>query len=849
MKLIYLSFFCLLLAYPGYAQLVLPDKAPVAETVAPGLKLWNQAKSFIEQQEYQKARQYLRSYQLEVNNTPELWLQAEVLLVGITIRENNIDSASEALDKAQKKVLKNKLLGKPVQRDLQMLRCEILEVSNQFIKAQKIYQTLISEYDLLKAKIALANNISDNLLAKKSLSPPQDLMIVEKILENYEKNVDRDSLELIRVKTKISIFKQINKESLNELQKLNQSWVRKGEFAILSIYVALAQKNYIQAQQLWKNKQTLITRKSHPLSVSTLAKLSRFYWSRDKAVSTALNKTLPLLIRDAKDEQIQQVLLTEQALQNKNTDKATVHIDIIKNKFPKTLKLPSLQIQLAELLLNVQKFEEVKNALANIAKLDDPDLQSRLDFLGASLLVTEKNDKGAAELFLKAAQVSKNEILIRRSLFLAGDLFQKTDNVQSAIKVLLALSNKSRHEYTDQSLFKLAVVYSKAKLYAEALTATKRLLKEGQEPKLKLEALYNKGDYELAAAKVDEAIRSYEQFALTYPKDQRSPLLLTKVYHLHRTKNKNLPKAVATLDKIIAQYRDTAPQTYSMALNQKAMILNLLGKPRESIKLCLVFLEFNEKIRSIKNDEVKLLLASAYQNSDELESSTTVPIYNDLIANSKYPSIAKTAIHALLAIPNKDAGTEAGLDQLLKTQSPLLDKQTTNQVMNWKKLKLSQTVAAQKLIYLDKLVTQSKNLTPKSLQKYWTATFLYEKSLLLPKEQQITLLKTALATNAGNKDNGALILNKDLLIALDRPDEALLNCLNVLYPYTVQMESDNYADWQHFHKACQSAGEILISQGRMKEAAKILARLKAAALPGSEKIILALTSQMEKKVK
>lgn len=120
--------------------------------------LIKQGQVLLEKGEYDKAKLTLKLYQKYVEKAPLNWLKAQLLLIRCNIETNNFLIANQLLKEAGTKLNPKLNSNVKIMTQLNLLKAEILEVKNDFYKAEKIYRDIYQKTKSSEVQIRLANN-------------------------------------------------------------------------------------------------------------------------------------------------------------------------------------------------------------------------------------------------------------------------------------------------------------------------------------------------------------------------------------------------------------------------------------------------------------------------------------------------------------------------------------------------------------------------------------------------------------------------------------------------------------------------------------------------------------------
>ena len=789
-------------------------------TQSPSADLFKQAERLMNQRDFEKAKLTLKLYQKYEEKNAQNWLKAQSLIIQSEIELNNFVVAETLINKTKEKIKNLPQANQNYEKSINLLEAEILEIQNKFEQAEKIYRALLKKNKAADIEIKLANNLIDRVLSGYSKQAQKDYEELRSLVSAYEKNNKRNPLELIRIKQKVSSYQMVNKETLSNLKKLETYWLKKDEYTIFRIYINNVLRNYDQAYNVWFENKDIITLKSHPLSVPVLVTLSRHFLDKAPKKTSEILKALPLLVRDKYEKNLVELLSIEQLLKNKKIAEAyAVYENSIKIN-PQGHNRSEMEINLAEAYLEVKEYKTCRKLISKIqAKaITNAELKSRKLFIDASLLQSEGKDKEAAVLFLRVGQTATNAQTALKSLFMAGKAFYNAKQCNRAVIAFKILLEKKRNKFTDDGLYYLSLSHAQCKDFPKALATIDRLILSGKNPELKKKALFEKGDYWVMAGNNSKAIEAYNDFTVVYSNDSRNAAIWYKIYNIH-LKQKQIPQCETILDKIIKKSSSNSPEVYSSALHQKALLHQLKGENRQSISLWQKYLEFNQKVSTKHKDEVKLMLAAAFQNSESLNLSASATIYEEVLEKSKDVNIRNIALKNLLEITASD---------------PKVHTETLKKLLN---TKISYNTEAVDLICAQALALKDlqkdsaafiNKLADSEHKRYWQAKALYVQNNKDSAKKGLKLLKTVKQPKLHIQK---LALQRDFHQVLKDPEATLNSCLEIIYLMTAKENWSHSSNWTEIIPSSSIAISLLIEQGRVKQAAKIYQRLVSGGFP------------------
>ncbi|MCM8525512.1 MAG: hypothetical protein NE327_03280 [Lentisphaeraceae bacterium] len=789
--------------------------------------LLNQGKKLLENNDFEKAKLTFKLYQKYVEKDAVKWLNAQLQLVRCNIETNSFLEAEKLLKSASDKL--GKINPPPINigNKISLLKAEILEIKNNFYEAEQIYRELISHSNSPDIQARLANNLIDRVLTGYSKSTQKDYDELRNIVSSYEKNDSRNPLELIRLKQKVSSYQMINKQTLENLEKLSTYWIRKDEFILFKIYLNNSLRKYNEAYKVWSANNQIISLKTHPLTVPALVNLSRHFLKSKLENSVEINKTLQVLVRDEREKSLVNEIIIEQLIhQGKAAEAKNLYEDFIKST-PNAHNKNAILVSLAEAFLDVQDYKTCVSLMKEIPddSLLSAENKSRKVYIEASLLQADGKDLDAAVLFLRVGQTASNPQIALKSLFMAGKAFYGANQCNRAVIAFKMLLEKRRNSYTDEAMYYLSRSHAQCKDYKKALAVIDQIIIVGKNPDLKKSALFEKGDYYLKAGDVNKAIESYNDYTVVYTDDSRNAAIWLKIYNIHRSL-KDLNSSEGILAKIIEKSSKSSPEIYSEALHQKAIIHQLKGENRESISLWLTFLEFNQKVPNKLNDDVKIMLAAAYQNSEVLNLEAAKSIYLEVIENSKQDSTREIAVFNLLKMSEGSSKNEVEvLSKILSLNSDLSDEAVN----------VSLNAAFKKLEDADKtfstqLISRISRIKNPELKALWQSRLLFEN------KKHNEVLKTLKQVKSERYLHRKSLLQKDTYLALNKPELALNPCLEIIYSFSTKVSQNQYSDWKDLENAALTAARILKSMGREDRALKIKERILLSKVPHSAAI-------------
>ena len=811
-----------------FAVLILIQLQVIAQNgQSPSSELFKQAEKLIEKQDFEKAKLTLKLFQKYEEKKPKSWLNAQVLIIRSEIELGNFNIAKNLIKIAKDKIVKETIPLAEIEKDILFLEAEIFEIENQFTKAEAIYRKLLKKANSPDIQIKLANNLIDRVLSSHTKQAQKDYEELRTLVSSYEKNNGRNPLELIRIKQKVNSYQMVNKETLSNLEKLETYWLKKDEYTIFRIYLNNVLRNYEQSYKVWLENKAIVSLRSHPLTVPVLISLSRHFLQKNLKRSKEINSSLSLLVRDSKEKNLVDLLSIEILLLEKKAAEAySVYENSIKNN-PDSPKRSEMEIILAEAYLEQKEFKICRSLLKAVSdkKIINPELKSRKLFIDASLLQASGKEKDAAVLFLRVGQTATNAQTALKSLFMAGKAFYSAQQCNRAIIAFKILLEKKRNQFTDETLYYLSLSHAQCKDYPKALSTIDQLILTGKNPQLKKKALFEKGDYWVMSGNTSKAIEAYNDYTVVYTKDSRNPAIWYKIYKIHLSQKK-LPESEKILTKIIKNSSNDSPDVYSAALHQKALMHQLRGEDRESITLWQKYLEFNQKVETKAKDEVKLMLAAAYQNSESLNLTASVTIYEDVFLKTKDSQIREISLRNLLSISSTEP--QAYLETLKKLLTS--KEKLSAEVIN---LLCEQTVKIKDLRKENEAFISK--ISKQDLKLYWTA-----KALSSQNEKQAAIKALELLKSV-NKDSFKLkkLALQRMLYTISGDDNSALNAsLQIIYQLTAKEVWSQTSELSEIDQSALSAIKILTETGKRGQAEKVLSRIQKAKLPLSKETLL-----------
>ena len=792
----------------------------------PSAGLYKQAEKLVNQRDFEKAKLTLKLYQKYEEKNILNWLKAQNLIIKSEIELNNFNIAENLIKAAKSKLNQLPQANKTLSKKILLHEAELFEIKNEFLKAEAIYRKVIKTEINPDAQIRLAHNLIDRVLSSRTKQAQKDYEELRAIVSNYEKNPKRNPLELIRIKQKLNSYQMVNKETLANLQKLETYWLKKDEFTVFKIYLNNVLRNYEESYKIWNENKNIISLKSHPLSVPVLVSLSKHFLNKKPKRSKDILKSLPLLVRDKTEKNLVELLTIEQLLIEKKIAEAMeVYQSSIKSN-PKGSKRSEMEIKLAEAYLGMKEFKTCRALLKelNAKKIIDSELKSRKLFIDASLLQADGKAKEAAALFLRVGQTATNAQTALKSLFMAGKSFYTANQCNRAIIAFKILLEKKRNQFTDEALYYLSLSHAQCKDFPKALSTIDQLILTGKNPDLKKKALFEKGDYWVMAGNSAKAIEAYNDFTVVYTNDSRNAAIWYKIYKIH-LKQKELPKSEKILERIIAKSSSNAPQVYSQALHQKALIHQLKGENRESISLWQKYLEFNQEVNTKSKDEIKLMLAAAHQNSESLNLAAAIGIYEEIIDKSKDEKIKAIALQNLLRITAKDPQSYlTSLKKLLVSK-----KKFTSEIII---LLCEQSVKVKGLSKeCESFISAIKD---KDLRQFLAAKLLFMAKTKESSSKALELLKSIKGESYSLKK---LILKRDLYLILENKELALNTNLEIIYFLSAKKAWNQSREWTEINDSGLMAVQQLIEFNRIDQANKVYKRLSSTKFPVSKEVL------------
>ena len=837
MKLKVISAILLLICQLLQAQAETAGKASPTQYNAP---LLEQAYIAMQRQQWDKAQEALRLYQNGVKFQKQKWLQAQALLIRVALNRDSFKEAESLISDAEEFAPR----ASKSSEELLLIKAEILEYHNKFLQAEKVYRQLRTSHPQSPAlNAAWANNVIDRLLAGKSSDIGADNKLFNELLESYRKNEFNNQLVLMRLRQKQAILDSPDKTALDKMLRVQNWWTPENEFYVLVLSLKLRNDEIDNSYKFYLDNSSAFTYKSHPLCLTTVAELAGKLALNKLPEARAITDSLKKLIRDedglAAFKRLNNKILI---LENKLAEAQKLAGEFLKAN-PKAKFQKDIQTSLAEAWLAKNKFAEAQKHLKTATAIDDnsDDLRSRLQFVQASLFDNEGKHEKAAALFLRVGQTSKNKITVLKALLKSGVAFKEAKTYEKAEIALKSILDKGPSDYFDNGLFELIQCYRLWPKHEKAIEAINRLAREGKTPLLKKQALYLKGESFSALGKMTEAIEAYKEYIDIFKGPAEHARLRFKIYTIQYAKLNKTAEALKTLDEIISKDKTTDPQIYSQALHQKALIEQLRGEKRNSIKLWLQFLEFNGQHKHPLTDEVKLHLAAAYDNNEAAGS-----IYFELAQNGD-KEVSKLALTKLLKL--QSGVSRKSIDELilkLFAQNEHSWKASLLQpLMTWKLSGLEQKEKSEQTILLKSiLIYLDANVPAGTAKNYWQGLCLYNLAQI-EEENHKTHLEKAVRLLDDDKHSDSTLLKARCLTELQRSDDALQLYLQLCYKFTGESERDNYTNWQPSLQALQQAVKILIQNKQTSQALNLLARFEKIKLPAIQREIATLGLSFE----
>ena len=254
-----------------------------AQQKNPADDILNQSRALVEQRDYDKAKLSLNLYQKYVEKQPAKWLYAQAELIKIYLDENNKAIAKTLFLEADKLITQSKLEKARESQQIKLLKSQYYRLQNDFENSNNILQELIKLYDDAEAETLLLNNYADEALVNRLLFQKNiDLKSLDNEIIAYEMSLLKNPIEVIRLKNKLSLLKNQDKNTLNEFHKLKELWIQRDEYALLLIYLNTALTNEVKALSLWEDNKAIIDIRSHPATIAILSKLAESVHSFNK---------------------------------------------------------------------------------------------------------------------------------------------------------------------------------------------------------------------------------------------------------------------------------------------------------------------------------------------------------------------------------------------------------------------------------------------------------------------------------------------------------------------------------------------------------------------------------------
>ena len=802
-------------------------------------ELFQQSKVLIEQRDLDKAKLSLNLYQKYVAEMPVKWLKAQTELIKIAFEENQTALASNLFSIADQVIRKHKLEKNRISQELSLLKSNFYANQNNFEKSNKILESLIERYDDAQAENLLLNNLLDKAIKDKLLlDKTPDISELSEKVTVYESGLLRNPIDVLRLKNKLNILKQSAENSLEIFKNLADLWIPKDEYLMLLIHLNTEAGNDVKALSIWEENKEVISIKTFAGSVAIITELAAKISQYKPGQSKQLLKASQHLIRNEEDrarviENEIEILIDEKKLD----DAITTVEDFLSNN-PESYNAAFLRASLCLALIDKNDLSKTKEIFSKINKnTKASELKSKLIFIEANILNSNGSEKEAAALFLRVGQTSKDKKIVSNSLYKAGLTFEKLKQYDKAAIAFKQLIAKKRNPLTDATYKRLYKVQVRNKKFKEALTTIDAILNKSASPTLKEDALYDKGYIFMRIGDTKNAIKSFNDFAVVYPKNIRSSKLLFEIYKIQKESLKNLEQASETLNNIINTSKDVSPDIYARSLHHRALLHLLNGETRLSISLWQKYLEFTRTLQHPLTDEVKLQLAAAYQNSTEYNDTAALSIFADIAATTKDEDYRRTAIENLAFMKKGDEIFKEAVNKLFINSGSLSEK-SLDFIFTW----MHELDGEKDKELIKDLTSQLLKSTSakKSMEPFWQAQLYYFKSRIASEPQKASDgLKMAL--NLLDKSSLPAISKSTLKIkileALKYETSLLDEYLNVIYYFQNNLAKDNYADWQLYYNACFKAISLLKTKNQIARISSLRQRLVDSKLPGHEKVL------------
>ena len=463
----------------------------------PADDILQQSRALIEQRDFDKAKLSLDLYQKYVETKPTKWLHAQSELIKIALKENNRAVARNLFKEAEKLISQSKLEKSRESQQVKLLKSQYYRLQNDFQNSNKILVNLLKEYDDAEAETLLLNNKADEALLRSLLfKETTDLKNLEAKVATYERSLLKNPIEVIRLKNKLNILKNPNKNILDEMLKLRDLWIQKDEFALLLIHLNSKLTNEVDALKIWEENKAIIDIRSHPATVAILSNLGEKVHSFNARKSGELLKACQLMIRNANDlAQITEVDVSLLLRVNKIGDASNVVEGFLNN--PEVHNATSLRASACIALINSNNLQQCEKVFAKVNKSTpmEAGLKSKVNFIEASILQQAGKMKEAAALFLRVGQTSDDSELIVTSLYKAGVAFENIEQYKSAIIAYKQLIEQRRHSLTSTAYHRLYRAQASDKDFKGALQTIDKIIQTSPTPELKEHALMIKATY------------------------------------------------------------------------------------------------------------------------------------------------------------------------------------------------------------------------------------------------------------------------------------------------------------------------------------------------------------------
>jgi hypothetical protein len=803
-------------------------------------ELYQNAELLINKKEYDKARLAISLYQEYYKEDKNKWLKAQIRLIEIEAASRNYLKANELVNAAETLIKTGVSATNQNLKDLDIAKAKIALSRNDFEESDKILTNAINILNSKRATSELINSKIDRLFIYPGTSDEIKIDNIHTSIAQYENSRDKNPYEIVRIKNKMLALLAKNKEDLNSFNLSQEIWIPRDEFEVFKIYILTNTGNSKAAYESFNASKEQIVKSTNPATVAILCKLAMdLLEKKNPTGARALLDYCKTLTRSDYDLLLTATVDVKILILEKKLAEALDVINIVDQSANNKPYSNAIKLNLCDAFIKQKDFKECQKLFARVTKdqLTKNDDISLYAYINGSILLDEGKGKLAAEQFLRAGQTSTKEPMIIDTLYLAGIAFTQAKENKNAIISFSELTSKNRHKYTDRAYLQLYRLLAEEGDYKKSLKSIDTIVSQGRDPAIKEQALMEKGDILHKAGMVKEALKAYDDFAVIYANNKKSDELLFKSYNIHRRQLNDMAGASRTLDKLIEKTKGTSPEIYSLALHHRALVYQMEDNSRESINLWLKYLEFNEAAPQKSSEEVKLQLAAAYQNTENLNNAAAASLYADLIATSSNVNIIETSIINLFEIEKNDSPlTKAAIGKLFERDIKLTSL-SLNKVMNWQLSRIVELNEQEKNNYIGALQNYiNRNFDS---EHYWRSYLLFQKAKLTSEEGRAVLLNSAITELAkvANRTTREGLLEYEVELLRGDKEKALLACLDAIYIFQASIASDNYNDWQLYHQAVLNACQMLKQLNRQNEVTLLLSRIAKTNLPETDKLL------------